>query len=101
VDLAFHFPGWSPRLQCRSLLIQLRLSEAPRPGAARQAPACSALLISGHDVSRGAVAPGHVVRWQPKWPHPPQPEVAQTLQQILPQLYHSAGPPVRAAESSR
>ena len=26
IDLAFHFPGWSPRLQCRSLLIQLRLS---------------------------------------------------------------------------
>ncbi len=26
LDLAFHFPGWSPRLQCRSLLLQLRLS---------------------------------------------------------------------------
>ncbi len=27
LDLAFHFPGWSPRLQCRSLLLQLRVSE--------------------------------------------------------------------------
>ncbi len=27
LDLAFHFPGWSPKLQCRSLLIQLRLSD--------------------------------------------------------------------------
>ena len=27
LDLAFHFPGWSPRLQCRSLLIQLRVSK--------------------------------------------------------------------------
>ena len=26
IDLAFHFPGWSPRLQCRSLLFELRLS---------------------------------------------------------------------------
>ncbi len=26
IDLAFHFPGWSPRLQCRSLLFQLTLS---------------------------------------------------------------------------
>ena len=25
LDLAFHFPGWSPRLQCRSLLLQLRV----------------------------------------------------------------------------
>ena len=24
LDLSFHFPGWSPRLQCRSLLFQLR-----------------------------------------------------------------------------
>ena len=23
LDLAVHFPGWSPRLQCRSLLLQL------------------------------------------------------------------------------
>ena len=26
LDIAFHFPGWSPSLQCRSLLIQLRIS---------------------------------------------------------------------------
>ncbi len=26
LDLAFHFPGWSPRLQCRSLLLQLIMS---------------------------------------------------------------------------
>lgn len=25
LDLSFHFPGWSPRLECRSLLLQLRL----------------------------------------------------------------------------
>ena len=24
LDLSFHFPGWTPRLQCRSLLLQLR-----------------------------------------------------------------------------
>ena len=24
LELSFHFPGWSPRLQCRSLLLQLR-----------------------------------------------------------------------------
>ena len=26
LDLSFHFPGWSPRLECRSLLMQLRVS---------------------------------------------------------------------------
>ena len=27
VDLSFHFPGWSPRLQCRSLLMQTQRLE--------------------------------------------------------------------------
>ncbi len=34
IDLAFHFPGWSPKLQCRSLLIQLNVSKdsnTPKP----------------------------------------------------------------------
>ena len=26
LDLAFHFPGWSPKLQCRTLFFQLSLS---------------------------------------------------------------------------
>ncbi len=26
LDLAFHFPGWSPRLECRSLFLQLNLT---------------------------------------------------------------------------
>ena len=29
VDLSFHFPGWNPRNQCRSMLVQLRLDGAP------------------------------------------------------------------------
>jgi len=28
LDLAFDFPGWSPRLQCRSLLLQLMMSSS-------------------------------------------------------------------------
>ena len=31
LDLAFHLPGWSPRWQCRSLLVQLRLADAEQP----------------------------------------------------------------------
>jgi len=28
LDLAFDFPGWSPRVQCRSLLLQLMMSSS-------------------------------------------------------------------------
>ncbi len=31
LDLALHFPGWTPKLQCRSLLIQLKIvKDEPR-----------------------------------------------------------------------
>jgi hypothetical protein len=29
IDLGFHFPGWSPRLQGRSLLVQIRFYQDP------------------------------------------------------------------------
>jgi len=37
LDLSFHFPGWSPRTQCRSVLVQLRLDQpAAGQGAGAQ-----------------------------------------------------------------
>jgi hypothetical protein len=29
IDLGFHLPGWSPRYQCRSILVQIRLHADP------------------------------------------------------------------------
>ena len=29
IDLGFHLPGWSPRYQCRSFLVQIRLHSDP------------------------------------------------------------------------
>jgi len=59
VDLAFHFPGWSPRLQCRSLLIQLRLSEAPAQAGSGGKPRLLGVLISGMTFQ------GEQWRWPP------------------------------------
>jgi len=25
IDIGFHFPGWSPKFQCRSILVQIRM----------------------------------------------------------------------------
>ncbi|APD48142.1 hypothetical protein KQ302_02655 [Synechococcus sp. CS-602] len=100
VDLAFHFPGWSPRLQCRSLLIQLRLSEAPAQAGSGGKPRLLGVLISGMTFQGEQWRLATVGDWQPSGPHPPQPEVAQTLQQICRQLFDllARGP---AAESGR
>ena len=29
IDIGFHFPGWSPRLQSRSILVQMRFHQDP------------------------------------------------------------------------
>ena len=29
IDLGFHFPGWSPRIQCNSILVQIRFYKDP------------------------------------------------------------------------
>jgi len=83
LDLAFHFPGWSPRLQCRSLLMQLRLSA----GAAEDQRRLLGVLMRGmtYDGERWRLAT--VGEWQPAGPHLPQPEQIQRLQQICRELF--------------
>lgn len=29
IDIGFHFPGWSPRIQCNSMLVQIRFYKDP------------------------------------------------------------------------
>ncbi len=29
IDIGFHFPGWSPRIQCNSILVQIRFYTDP------------------------------------------------------------------------
>ena len=86
LDLAFHFPGWSPRLECRSLLMQLRL----KPGTdadARNAPALLGVLMRGmtYDGERWRLAT--MGDWEPEGSHLPQPEQVQQLRGICRDLF--------------
>ena len=83
LDLAFHFPGWSPRLQCRSLLLQLRLS----PQSDLEGLQLMGVLMRGmtYDGERWRLAT--VGDWQPEGSHLPQPEQADKLRQICRELF--------------
>ncbi len=88
LDLSFHFPGWSPRTQCRSFLVQLRLERAPGaegPPAAR--PRLLGVLIRGltYESERWRLAT--VGDWQPSGSHLPQPAVVAALQQFCRELF--------------
>ncbi|HYP03263.1 MAG TPA: hypothetical protein VER57_01800 [Cyanobium sp.] len=92
LDLSFHFPGWSPRLQCRSLLVQLRLERAPEgPAGVAARPRLLGVLIRGltYESERWRLAT--VGDWQPSGSHLPQPEVVDKLQQACRELFDLFG----------
>ena len=92
LDLAFHFPGWSPRLECRSLLLQLRL-KPQAAGDVAAAPELLGVLMRGmtFDGERWRLAT--MGDWQPEGTHLPQPAQAEQLRGICRDLFDLfAGP---------
>ncbi|KEF41066.1 MAG: hypothetical protein ER33_13405 [Cyanobium sp. CACIAM 14] len=89
LDLSFHFPGWSPRLQCRSLLVQLRLERAPAGSGER--PRLLGVLMRGltYESERWRLAT--VGDWEPSGSHLPVAEVVDTLQRLCRELFDLFG----------
>ena len=89
LDLSFHLPGWSPRSQCRSFLVQLRLECAPAqgPAAVSGCPRLLGVTIRGltYESERWRLAT--VGDWQPTGSHPPQPAVVAALQTFCRSLF--------------
>ena len=83
LDLSFHFPGWSPRLECRSLLVQLQLESAPAGGR----PRLLGVLIRGltYESERWRLAT--MGDWQPSGSHRPHPVVIEALQEFCRELF--------------
>ena len=94
LDLSFHFPGWSPRLQCRSLLFQLRFQNKE----ADEAQKLLGVLIRGmtYDGERWRLAT--VGDWSPEGSHLPQAEQAAQLRQMCRDLFLLFVPKVHRLE---
>jgi hypothetical protein len=89
LDLSFHFPGWSPRLQCRSLLVQLRLERPPAGSEEAELPRLLGVLIRGltYESASERWRLATVGDWQASGSHLPQPEVALQLQEFCRELF--------------
>ena len=89
LDLSFHLPGWSPRSQCRSFLVQLRLEQSPAGGSAR--PRLLGVMIRGltYESERWRLA--SVGDWQPTGSHLPQPAVVEALQGFVREVFELFG----------
>ena len=83
LDLSFHFPGWSPRLQCRSLLLQLSFQN----NEGDEVQKLLGVLIRGmtYDGERWRLAT--VGDWSPEGSHLPQAEQAAQLRQMCRDLF--------------
>ena len=83
LDLAFHFPGWSPRLQCRSLLIQLRvIKHTPS-----DFPRLLGVIMKGITFSGERWRLATVGDWQPTGSHLPHEVVMDQLRAICRELF--------------
>ena len=97
LDLSFHFPGWSPRTQCRSVLVQLRLAGpaggpgAPGLGLVGARPRLLGVVVRGltYDSERWRLA--SVGDWQPTGSHLPQPAVVEALQGFVREVFELFG----------
>ena len=74
IDLGFHFPGWSPRLACRSVLVELQF-QAPPP----QRPRLLGLMLRGMSWQGEQWRLMTMGAWLPEGATPPVYEVSEAL----------------------
>ena len=86
LDLAFDFPGWSPRLQCRSLLLQLRL-KSETGGLDSSCPSLLGVVMRGMTFEGERWRLATVGDWLPAGPHLPQQDQVEQLQLIGRELF--------------
>ena len=83
IDMSFAFPGWRPSLQCRSLLMQLRVKNHLND----QTPNLLGVLLRGmtFDGERWRIAT--IGKWAPTGPHLPTTTQIAKLKQICRELF--------------
>ena len=86
LDFSLHFPGWSPRLESRSLLVQLHLEGSPQ-GAPAARPRLLGVLIRGLTYESERWRLTTLGDWQPSGSHLPHPAVVATLQGLCRGLF--------------
>ncbi|HEY9849804.1 MAG TPA: hypothetical protein V6D28_10120 [Leptolyngbyaceae cyanobacterium] len=83
IDIGFHFPGWSRRSQCRSILVQIRFYEDPEEAFRR----LIGIEIAGFDHEGVAWRLSTVDNWSFVGDKQPVPEVGEKLKHFCKQVF--------------
>ena len=83
LDFAFHFPGWSPLIECRAILLQLRIENNNN----NRVPKLLGIIMRGMIVPSERWRVATVGEWEMTGSHLPQKEQKDNLFLVCKELY--------------
>jgi len=83
LDFSFHFPGWSPCMECRAILLQLRIDNNDQEGE----PKLLGIIMRGMILPKERWRVATVGEWEMTGSHLPQNVQKDNLFQVCKELY--------------
>ena len=83
IDFSFHFPGWSPNIECRAILLQLRVDNNCR----NEVPKLLGVIMRGMIIPNERWRVATIGKWEMTGTHLPQQEQKDNLFLVCKELY--------------
>tara|TARA_B100000902_G_C27307207_1_gene916213 strand:+ start:2806 stop:3237 length:432 start_codon:yes stop_codon:yes gene_type:complete len=83
LDFAFHFPGWSPLIECRAVILQLRIENNSDHGV----PKLLGIVMRGMIIPSERWRVATIGEWEVTGTHLPQKEQKDNLFLVCKELY--------------
>ena len=87
IDFAFHFPGWSPLIECRAILLQLRIENDNDNYHNNRVPKLLGIIMRGMIVPSERWRVATVGEWEMTGSHLPQKKQKDNLFLVCKELY--------------
>ena len=87
IDFAFHFPGWSPLIECRAILLQLRIENDNDDYHSNRVPKLLGIIMRGMIVPYERWRVATVGEWEMTGSHLPQKKQKDNLFLVCKELY--------------
>ena len=84
IDFSFHFPGWSPSIECRAVLLQLRIENNCGNGV----PKLLGIIMRGMIIPSERWKVATIGEWEMTGTHLPQKEQKDNLFLVCKELYN-------------
>ena len=84
IDFSFHFPGWSPSIECRAILLQLRIENNNDEGGV---PRLLGIVMRGMIIPKERWRVATIGEWEMTGTHLPQKSQKDNLFLVCKELY--------------